>query len=404
GSPRFRAEMSTREPVEAGAAPSTPAPRPRLVGIDAARGLALLGMIAVHVYRVAFDDWSPPQWMYEVLLGRSAALFAVLAGVGLALLTGGSRSVGPDRARADRKNIAARAGVIAAIGLSLGLIDTELNIILVQYAVMFLLALPFTTMPLRRLAVWAIGWTLLSPVLALLAHSLLPDAGYEFWLTSEPNWASLITPVVLVVDLIVTGSYPVLQWFSFFLFGLVVGRLQLGSVVTQVRLIAVGALLSLGARFVSALLMGPGGGAGALRESTGTSEPDIIEALLGDGGAAWWLAIDAPHTGTTPALLDSMGSAALVLGLCLLIGRRWEKVLAPLAGAGAMTLTFYSAHLLLMALITGVDYYYNEGAVFWSQAAVALAVGGLVRHWGRRGPLEKFAHWAGQRARTVARQ
>lgn len=387
--------------VNPSATPSKP--RVRLIGIDAARGVALLGMIAVHVYRVAFEDAVAPEWMTQVLLGRSAALFAVLAGVGLALLTGGSRQVTAERASSDRRSIIGRAAVIAAVGLSVGLVESELEIILVQYAVMFLLALPFTTMPVRRLVAWAAGWTILSPVIALALHALLPNAGDGFWLQSEPNWLSFLSPLTMPVDLFLTGSYPVIQWFSYFLFGLIIGRQQLSSLRVQVLLIVGGIMTFLGVRLVSWFALYPGGGYNAIMESTGTYEPDVIQALQGDGSSLWWLMLDLPHAGTTPSLVDSMATSAIVLGVCLVIGRRWEKPLFPLAGAGAMTLTFYSAHLLVMALITRINHDYNETAIFWGQAAIALAIGAAFRFWGRRGPLEALAHWTAARARTLGR-
>ena len=71
--------------------------RPRLVGVDATRGVALLGMMAVHAL-ISFDEEEPPTVMYSLSAGRAAAVFAVLAGVGIAFLTGRRRSaVRPDR-------------------------------------------------------------------------------------------------------------------------------------------------------------------------------------------------------------------------------------------------------------------------------------------------------------------
>ncbi|VEI51695.1 heparan-alpha-glucosaminide N-acetyltransferase domain-containing protein [Kocuria rosea] len=61
----------------------------RLAGIDAARGMALIGMISIHI----MPSWDPvtfePTAQWTVFAGRSAALFALLAGVGLAFSTGG---------------------------------------------------------------------------------------------------------------------------------------------------------------------------------------------------------------------------------------------------------------------------------------------------------------------------
>ncbi|MGY2062520.1 heparan-alpha-glucosaminide N-acetyltransferase domain-containing protein, partial [Nocardia gipuzkoensis] len=59
----------------------------RLIGVDAARGLALIGMMAVHVLPDATDD-GDPTWSFTLFGGRASALFAVLAGVSVALLTG----------------------------------------------------------------------------------------------------------------------------------------------------------------------------------------------------------------------------------------------------------------------------------------------------------------------------
>jgi uncharacterized membrane protein len=105
-----------------GAAAST-----RLAGIDAARGLALLGMMATHLMPTFESDAAlTPTWIGLTFSGRAAALFAVLAGIGLALSTGKQRPLeGSDLAAAPR-GIAERALVIAVVGLALGAL--ELNV------------------------------------------------------------------------------------------------------------------------------------------------------------------------------------------------------------------------------------------------------------------------------------
>ncbi|MEH3076040.1 MAG: heparan-alpha-glucosaminide N-acetyltransferase domain-containing protein [Quadrisphaera sp.] len=92
-------------PGPGGAARSTALAAPRrdrLVGVDAARGLALLGMMGTHLVSRTTADGGV-SWVYEVFSGRASALFAVLAGVGLALSTGRTESprgaAAPGRAR-----------------------------------------------------------------------------------------------------------------------------------------------------------------------------------------------------------------------------------------------------------------------------------------------------------------
>jgi uncharacterized membrane protein len=89
---------------------------PRIVGVDVARGLALLGMFPVHVFGAFDEAGSPtPAWMFAG--GRSSATFAVTAGLGLAFTPGGRR---PATGRPAVVAVAARAGVVALIGLLLG--------------------------------------------------------------------------------------------------------------------------------------------------------------------------------------------------------------------------------------------------------------------------------------------
>ena len=120
-------KSATVPPVSVG----TLLPRPgiggqkaRLIGIDVTRGLALLGMMAVHAL-IPYDEAGNPNWVSYVATGHSAATFAVLAGVGLSLTTGRARvpraKAGPTAAA-----LAGRAAAIGAIGLALGYTDAAI--------------------------------------------------------------------------------------------------------------------------------------------------------------------------------------------------------------------------------------------------------------------------------------
>src|SRR4051794_11725424 len=86
----------------------------RLVGIDIARGVAILGMLITHV-----TEGSDVAGAFEVFAGRSMALFALLAGVSLALLSGGSQPVRGLALRQAMVRIAVRAALVFVVGLSL---------------------------------------------------------------------------------------------------------------------------------------------------------------------------------------------------------------------------------------------------------------------------------------------
>ena len=95
----------------------------RLIGVDAARWLALIGMIGVHTMPARDPDGSLT-WVEHAFAGRSSALFAVLLGVSLALMTGGSRRHEGARLRQGAAGIAVRAVLVGAIGLALGELDS----------------------------------------------------------------------------------------------------------------------------------------------------------------------------------------------------------------------------------------------------------------------------------------
>jgi hypothetical protein len=63
----------------------------RVVGVDVARGLALLGMIAVHIFDTLHGNNTPSKTQ-QVLAGHALATFVLLAGVSLTFITKRSRT------------------------------------------------------------------------------------------------------------------------------------------------------------------------------------------------------------------------------------------------------------------------------------------------------------------------
>nr|WP_281352360.1 heparan-alpha-glucosaminide N-acetyltransferase domain-containing protein [Phytoactinopolyspora alkaliphila] len=358
-----------------------------MVGVDAARGLALFGMIAVHVTpSVGADGGSTAAHL--VASGRASALFAVLAGVGLALASGGStepRGTAPRQARAAT---AVRAGFLVVVGLAIGLPDSGVAVILVYYGVLFLAAIPF--LGLRAPALFALAgfWALTAPVLShVLRLQGLPRTSGN--VTTE----SLADPVGLFWQLTVTGYYPVLPWLAYVLAGLALGRLTLASTSVAARIFAGGAALAVGTYVLSWVLLRQGVMDRLTEAGTGghpTSRP-FTDGVLNTSfygttptTTAWWLTVASPHTATPFDMLHTIGTAAAVLGLTLLLASRFSGLLSPLAAVGSMTFTLYSVHVLLLATAIPGNVEYAAGL----HMAVALAIAVPWRRYAGRGPLE----------------
>lgn len=381
----------------------------RLHGIDAARGLALLGMMATHLLPTFESNADlTPTWIGLTFSGRAAALFAVLAGVGLALSTGKHNPLDGSDLSAARRGVALRALVIAAVGLTLGGLEVSVAIILVHYAVLFLCVLPFLGMRLKPLLGWAAGWILASPALAFLLRPWLLVANPPLRLGHNPSWEDLSTPTRLLADLFFTGYYPVFQWLSYLLVGLVVGRLMLNKRLVPWVLLIGGTFVAFLAKALGTAAMESWGGRAALEkllDSPGYPLHSVLQVNLTgipQEGSWWWLASAAPHSATPLDLLHTSAVAAAVIGAFLLLGRLAEWValdlLLPLRGAGAMTLTLYSVHVWVVSgfYLKPLPAGWTEEAMYFAQAASAVVVGIVFVLLKWRGPLEWLGHAANQ--------
>ncbi|TRW44565.1 heparan-alpha-glucosaminide N-acetyltransferase domain-containing protein [Georgenia yuyongxinii] len=389
------------------AAPARTAPaRPRLVGVDATRGVALLGMMAVHSLW-SVDAAGNETWTYALFAGRAAATFAVLAGVGVAFMTG-RRQVGRSGFGGVAAMLATRALAIGLIGLALGFADSDVtNVILAAYAVLFVLAIPLVLLPTRALVVLGAAIMLLVPVLSHLVRPALPVPT-----EANPSFVMLFTnPAGLLSELTLTGVYPALPWLAYLCAGLAIGRLHLSAPRVARGLLLGGAVAALVGWGLSRMLLGPAGGADALyatAPASGLSPDDVTEILVWGGSGTtptttwWWLAVDAPHTATPLDLLHTGGCAVALLGALLLVaGVRSPGVrlaISPLAAAGSMTLTLYSAHVAFLSSPLDV---LPAVPGYLAQVAVVLVVAVLWRRTRGRGPLEALVATAARRAREA---
>ncbi len=378
-------------------------PPGRVVGLDVARCLALVGMIATHVLATVGEDGGVT-WPHQVAGGRASALFAVLAGVSLALMSG--RQV-PVRGRARvavSAGLATRALLIALVGLALGGLETNIAVILTYYGVLFLLGLPFLGLRAGPLFALSAAWLVAVPVLSHLLRPALPMRGVD-----SPSFASLAHPAQLLSELTFTGYYPAVVWVAYLLAGMAVGRLDLRRWSTAVGLAGAGAVLAAASVLASALLVDRPAASDALRRTFGPDVPtEAVRAVLQEGlygttptDSWWWLAVRAPHSGTPFDLAHTIGSALLVIGLCLALGRAVPRTASVVFGAGAMTLSLYTLHVVLRT----PELLPEEGGRTYAQhLAVVLLLGALYRLARRSGPLERLVALAAGAATRLTRR
>ena len=349
-------------------------------------------MIATHLVEARDPDGSLSalQW---VAGGRSSALFAVLAGVSLALVTGRRTPLaGRARARASLA-IAVRALSLVLLGLLLGELESGIAVILSYYGVLFLLGVAFLGLRARSLLVLSVLWAVVAPVLSHLVRPLLPERQF-----ASPAFDQLADPARLLSELVLTGYYPALPWLAYLLLGLGLGRLDLSRETIQRRLVLAGLVSAVVATFTS----------GVLARAAGFTDAELERYAGGKFGQTptdrWdWLLLVSPHSTTPFDLVQTGGSAVALLGLCLLavlrlrsISAATERVVAIVFGAGSMTLTLYALHVVLRT----DDFWPREtDDALLRHALVVLWIGGLFAALRWRGPLERMIAWAPDRIR-----
>ncbi|WP_448624747.1 heparan-alpha-glucosaminide N-acetyltransferase domain-containing protein [Geodermatophilus sp. URMC 64] len=352
----------------------------RIVGLDLARGLAVVGMMGAHLDLTENLSWSPSTWQ-ALVYGRSAALFAVLAGVSIALLSGGVRPASGDDLRRARMRILVRAAWVFVIGGLLELLGGSVLVILGVYAVLFVLAVPFLRWSPRRLLLLAGGLALLAPPASLLLSQVVIASD------SEEAFASLAF----------TGAYPALWWSVFVLVGLALGRLDLTARRTRAVLLAAGAATAVVGYALGWLSTELLAGGRAFPEPTDAfgRMPGWDEESVGQWDWAW-LAGAQPHSGTPSWLLASAGFAAAVIAVCLLAADALPRLAFPLAAVGAMALTVYAAHIVVLRMFPPDGTY--GGAVWLLYIAGAVVFAVAWRLLAGRGPIERLLTWSSNRA------
>jgi uncharacterized membrane protein len=342
----------------------------RLIGVDVARSLALFGMIVAHVGAVPeVIDWGDPTTWLGVVNGRSSVLFAVLAGVSIALVSGRTTPVAGRALGVARVRLAIRAVVLVAVGLLLMALGTPVAVILPTYGLLFLLSLPVLRFRRRWLLVLAAVTVLLSIPVAGVASVLYAGA------TSYTAQLGLI--------------YPPVTFFGYLLVGLAVGRSDLAARSVQSTLLWLGSAMALLAYSVGQFL--------APVDPTAYAYPGVpvTEGATTRTGAvlAAWLS-PRDHSASMVDMIGSMGVAIAVIGLCSLLftGRRGvvsRLVARPFAAVGSMPLTVYSLHLVVLALLLGRP----QGLEYGASAVWLFVLGSTVFAllWSGflgRGPLE----------------
>ncbi len=335
---------------------------PRMLGIDVARALAILGMIIVNFRAMLVPDPALTPWLergIDHFEGKAAALFVVLAGVGISLRTFrvGRRQRALRLAQSALLRRAALLFVIGLVNLHMWTWD-----ILHCYGLYLAAAVFFLDVKDRWL--WVGFVTVIAASVAVRG-----------WIDYDEIALIWDTPGA-VVNVSFNGLFPVFPWFAFLLLGMWLGRLDLRSSVVRNSLL----LISFSLLFVS-----------ELSEYFAHYHP----LLFGADETAAELFRTWPRPPTVPFVIA--GCALSIIVICGCIGltepRPDQKWVVALSATGQLAFTTYIAH----AIVIQIPLYHGvlEDGPTWTVLAFSLGFYGAcvaASVWWRRrwpyGPLE----------------
>jgi uncharacterized membrane protein YeiB len=344
--------------------PTPAGARDRLDGLDVVRFLAFVGMVIVNFRVVVAPDASAPAWIVTFvssLEGRAAALFVVLAGVGLGLAA-------ERTGRAFTPVVLKRAAFLLIVGLVNSLVFPA--DILHFYAFYFLVGAACLGMRSRTLWVLVVAVIVLFPILLFVFDY---DHGWDWeTLTYEGFW----TAGGFVRNLMFNGWHPVIPWSAFVLIGIALSRLRLDRTRTQFVMLVTGIAIAVVTEAAS----------WALGQTSLADDPELRVAFL-------TTSVIPP---TPLYMIASAATAVACIGGGLLITPALRKigVLKVLATTGRQTLTLYIAHILLgMGLLEALGYLESGKLQVAMAAAVVFCIASVVYAWVwliwfKRGPLE----------------
>jgi len=290
------------------------------------------------------DGW---HWLW-IVDGRSSAMFAVLAGVTISLMT----AKDPTGRTHAAVRVAARGAVLIIAGYVLDLFGTPVDVILTNLGLMFLLVIPAMWWRGRARAVVGIG--------------ILVIGGLVF-----PSFEDLGEGIP-IFEKLASHHYPALIWAGYLLVGMAVGCMPLRAAGTAARLAVWGAV-------TAAIAYGAGAANGGTTPwgDTGFGQP---------GGPEW--ASIAPHSNSAFELMGNVGVALMVIGVCVLAVQpsRWTF---PLLAFGSMSLTMYTAHVLVIAIVGDEIVWMPSNVALVALTVALMAAATLWRATMGAGPLER---------------
>ncbi|MFT5878357.1 MAG: hypothetical protein ACJA2N_001866 [Salibacteraceae bacterium] len=298
----------------------------RIIGIDVARALAVIGMIIVN-FKVVFGaegrDWV--RTLASIFEGKAAATFVVLAGVGIALMTNSAiKNKDQIKLNSARIRIAKRAVFLFVLGISYIVIWPA--DILHFYGVYMAITMLLLTRHSKTIIISAIFLIVAYPLLMI---SWNYGSGWDF---ESLDYHGFWTFKGFMTNLFFNGFHPVFPWTAFMLFGYWFGKQDLHKYTFLRNTFWISTASFVAIQVLSYVLIS------FLSDGHQESDAELSEIL-----------------GTNPMpplpmyMCSGVAIALAIISGCILVARKYEHniIIDALNKTGQLAFTFYVAHVII---------------------------------------------------------
>ena len=298
----------------------------RLIGIDVARALAIIGMIIVN-FKIVFGENGNGifKLFSSFFQGKAAATFVVLAGIGIAFMSN-SAVIRRDKTQIRRTQIriAKRAIFLFIVGITFTTI--WIADILHFYGIYMLITLFLISCSKR----WILSFAL-TPIISYPILMLITD--YETsWNFKTLTYFDFWTVPGFFRNLLYNGFHPVIPWISFMFLGLWFGKQNLSNNKFIKKSMLISSSIYIIMLLISKLFI--------YIISENNRIPILeLEHVLGT----------SPMPPLPIYMLSSAAFAIFVISSCIFISKRCKNnlLINLLSKTGRLALTFYIAHVVI---------------------------------------------------------
>lgn len=302
----------------------------RVEGLDFARALAMFGMLVVNFGVITGADGNGPTWLIWVqslFQGRASAIFVILAGIGIALMTAKARTTESQiLIKQNNRNLRKRSLFLFVLGMILYAVGWSGDI-LHYYGVYMLIASFFFVSSNKTII-------LLTSVVLVTAQTFQIIFNYmagwdpeQFLLEYLDFW----TVEGFLRNLFFNGYHPVLPWICFFFIGLILGRLDLTNDTVRKKLLIAGFSITVLTKIMSEILM------------------NVTTKSVLDADSAWFLFETGPIPPNVFYIVSNTATALIVIVGSIYVTERFAEngLIRAMIHTGQLTLTHYVSHVFI---------------------------------------------------------